>query len=498
MSAPPRPLGAWLAACAAAAVVAIPFFAATTFAGDDHVFLAFARLAPNPLVAFVRDQHGGEFYRPLPMLVWWLLGRVAGGPPSTVPFSALALGLHVAASALVGKLLVALGRARGVAALATALFFLAPQNLDAASWFSASTDLFATAFTLAALIALVRGAAFASALLALAAYLSKESALVLPALAYVVLSARVDPGLRAARLRACSPHALLAALVLAARFAVLGGWGGSGDARASFVAKLLQLANGVVHVATGSVVLPVVASWVVGTAALGVVICFGVRARRGTIAPWAPLAFIVVALAPLLGPGWIVGARYFYLPAVGLAWAAAQALASRSFAARALVCLALLAMGALQSAARRADVVSYDARLAAVRAAVADAARRGGRVFHVDGGIKDLDLAVKEDPALAPVADELLVLGDVPASFALVPPALEARASIFLAAPPLPPSGAYRFGARRIVGLARRGADPTLDEALERLPGLRLLRLRAAPGGRIVARDVTEELKLRD
>lgn len=499
MSGPaPRPLGVWLAAGAAAVAVAVPFFVSTTFAGDDHVFLAFSRLAPNPLAAFVRDQHGGEFYRPLPMLVWWLLGRVAGAPPSTLPFAALALGLHLAASALAGRLLLALGRAPGVAALAAALFFLAPQNLDAASWFSASTDLFATAFTLVALIALVRGASLASALLALAAFLSKESALVLPALAYLVLSARAQPDPRVARLRAVAPHAVLAALVLAARFAVLGGWGGAGDARAPLFAKLVQLANGVVHVATGTIVLPVVASWVLGAVALGLLLCFAWRARRADAAAWAPLAFTAVALLPLLGPGWIVGARYFYLPAVGLAWAAGEALAARSVAARALVGLALLALGALQSAARRADVTSYDARLTAVRAAVAEGTRRGARVFHVDGGIKDVDLAVKEDPALAPLSDELLVLGDVPASFALVPPALEPRAAIFLAAPPLPPSGAYRFGARRIVGLARRGADPTLEEALEHFPGLRFLRLRAAPGGQIVVRDVTDELSPRD
>src|SRR5262249_10114192 len=154
---------------------------------DDHLFLAFSRLAPNPLVAFVRDQHGGEYYRPLPMLVWWLLGRASHG--SSCPFAALALALHATSAALLARLLSTLRRARDVCILAVALFFLAPQNLDAASWFSASTDLFATAFTLAALVAVARGAALASVALALGAYVSKESALVLPALAYLVLGA---------------------------------------------------------------------------------------------------------------------------------------------------------------------------------------------------------------------------------------------------------------------------------------------------------------------
>jgi hypothetical protein len=497
MSRAAPPLGTWLAVAAAAAVVAVPFFAATTFAGDDHVFLAFARFAPNPLAAFVRDHHGGEFYRPLPMLVWWLLGRAAAG--ASWPFAALALALHAAAAALLGALLASVGRARAVAAFAAVLFFVAPQNLEAASWFSASTDLFATAFSLAALVALVRPAAAPSALLALCAYVSKESALVVPALAYVVLGAREQPGSRAARLRAVAPHVALAALVLVARTAVLGGWGGSGDARAPLPAKLLQLANGVTHVAIGSSVVPFALGCVLGGVALGLLICFAVRARRrGARAPWAPLLFTALALVPLLGPGWIVGARYFYLPAAGLAWAAAEALAARSLAARATLCAALLVLGALQATRRRADVAAYDARVAAVRLAVADGARRGARVFHVDGGIKDLDLAVKEDPGLAPLAAELLVLGDVPASFALVPPALAPRAAMLLAAPPLPPSGAYAFGQRRIVGLARRGDDPTLDEVIAAFPDIRFLRLRAAPGGQVVARDVTGEVKPRD
>jgi hypothetical protein len=40
----------WVVAYAAVLflIVAVPFFAATTFHGDDHIFLAYARHAPNP------------------------------------------------------------------------------------------------------------------------------------------------------------------------------------------------------------------------------------------------------------------------------------------------------------------------------------------------------------------------------------------------------------------------------------------------------------------
>jgi hypothetical protein len=116
-------------------------------------------------------------------------------------------------------------------------------------------------------------------------------------------------------------------------------------------------------------------------------------------------------------------------------------------------------------------------------------------VFHIAGGIKDLDLAVKESPALRPWEDQILVLGDVPASFAVIPDALRASADFLVASPPLPPSGAYRFGSRRVVGLARRGDEPTLADALARFPDLRFIRLRPSPGGRVIPRDVTEEIR---
>jgi hypothetical protein len=479
----------------AAAIWAVPFFVATTFVGDDHVFLAFARHAPNPLVAFVRDQHGGEFYRPLPMLLWWGLGRMGGG--AAAPFALLALALHAAAAGLVGALVAALGRGRGAALVAAALFALAPQNLEAAYWYAASTDLLATTFTLASLVALVRTrGVIPSAALALAAYLSKESALVLPALALVVLGAAPTPESWRRRLARVAPHAALAAAVLVVRHRVLGGWGGSGDPVAPLGGRLLQLASGLVHVGTGDVFLPEPLAWGAGLCALALLALVALRAARaGDGAAVAPFVFTLLALAPLLAAGWVVGARYFYLPAAGLAWAAGEALGRRSRAVALTACAMLLAFGGIAASRRRADIVAYEARVGAARRAVREGVSRGARVFHVAGAIKDLDLAVKEDPALASLSNELLVLGDVPASFVLMPPALAARAADLVAAPPLPPSGAYRFGDRRVVGLARRGDDPTLDEVIARFPDIRFLRLRPVPGGHVIARDVTEELK---
>jgi hypothetical protein len=496
MSRAARPSPAALAALAVAAFVwAAPFFVATTFVGDDHVFLAFARHAPNPFVAFVRDQHGGEFYRPLPMLAWWVLGRAG----AAWPFALLALALHAAAAALVGALVAALGRGRGAALIAAGLFALAPQNLEAAYWYAASTDLLATTFTLASLVVLVRrpGVRF-SVTLALAAYLSKESALVLPALALVVLAAVPTPESWRRRLVRVLPHAVLAALVIAVRFRVLGGWGGTGDPTAPLAGRLLQLGSGLVHVGTGDAFLPEGLAWGTGACALALLVLVAVRAARDGNAAAAPLVFTLVSLAPLLAAGWVVGARYFYLPAVGLAWAAGEALAVRSRAVALTLATTLFAFGNVQAARRREEIVAYDARVGAARRAIRESVTRGARVFHVAGAVKDLDLAVKEDPALEPWSNEILVLADVPASFVMMPPALASRAAGLVAAPPLPPSGAYRFGDRRIVGLARRGDEPALDEVIAQFPDIRFLRLRPTPGGHVIARDVTEELKAAD
>jgi hypothetical protein len=478
---------------AAAVIAAVPFFAATTFFGDDHLFLTFARHVDNPFSPFVRDLHGGEYYRPLWMLLWWPLGRVG----SLALFGATALALHAAGAVLLGLLLRALGRPSSVAVGAAALMFLAPQNLAAALWFSATTDLLATVLVLAALLALVRGRRAVAAVAALAAFLSKESAFVLPILSALLLwldgrqperAGRRNPWLEIA------PQVVLLGAVLAVRRSLLHGWGGSGDARAGLAGTILQIYGGFAQTFTGSEVLPAPLAFGVGTTILALTIFAIARRGRGA-ARWAPLAFAVVAAAPLFAAGWAVGARYYYLPSVGLCWAVAEALADLGVPARIMLAAGLVLLGGAQATERRQQVVSYDRRVAAGRRAVTAGVRAGYHVFHVDGGIKDLDLALKEDPNIE--AGEVLVLSDVPTSFAVVPPRFEPAAAILVAAPPLPPSGAYAFGDVRVVGLARRGDEPDLDEALARFPDLRFVRLRSIRGGQVIARDLTDEIRRR-
>ena len=157
-----------IAAIAAAVVAAaISFTACTTFIGDDHLFLAFARYTPSPFVAFVRDQHGGEFYRPLPMLLWWALARV--DPGAEWPFAALGLVLHALVALELALLVSRFGDDRRAGVLAGLFFFVSPFNRETAYWYAASTDLLAAAAGLGAIHALLAGGRAAGAVAAVTA-----------------------------------------------------------------------------------------------------------------------------------------------------------------------------------------------------------------------------------------------------------------------------------------------------------------------------------------
>jgi hypothetical protein len=496
-------------------LVAWDFAAATTFVGDDYLFLAFARLEPNPLRAFVRDMHGGEYYRPVPMLLWWLLDRVGQG--ATWPFALAGFLLHAGSAAL----LVALGRGVGfplrVSLAAGALFLVAPAEREAALWFSASTDLLATLATLAALVCLLRqslkwepwkgshtlprwcaaskarrlptrlGWRAVSVVLAALAYFSKETALVLPLLGVAALWGRAAQ--RRLSLRALVtpvlPHLVVAVGYLAVRFAVLRGLGGSNDPVAPWWGRGLQMTGGLVHAVTAYAPFPEVLAWLVGGGLLLIAGVFALRARA-----WFPVLWTLLALLPLPAAGWVVGARYFYLPAVGLMLMLALAADTRGLAAMIAAISLLAVMGLGSTAARMGEVRRYRAVLAAAHDAVAQGAQAGHTIFLVRNAVKDLDLALKLRWPMGP--QPLLLIPDVPASFVWMPDALAERARFLLARPPLPPTGEYRFGGQHIMGLARREEAPDLDEVVARLPEIRFLELVADGRGQVTARDRTE------
>jgi hypothetical protein len=511
--------------------LALAFAWSTDFIGDDHLFLAWARYAPSPLDAFVQDVHGGEYDRPLPLFVWWCLGRLGRG--SRWPFAVFMAGGHALAAWLLMRLLLLRGEGRPVALGAAALFFFAPAQIDAMSWYAASTDLLACVGLLASLRAALRGAPWWRFLfLATAAFLSKESAVVLPVCLMIVLpwppdASTLDDGPRG-RIRRVLVRAPLGAVVVATALVIalavrrrwlLGGWGGAGDERPAFFSRVFLVGVAALARLSGlpAAVEPVFAALVGGVAALILLVLAKTRtpgaartdprgetppAQAGfasTSAPtpaWVPWALFGVLLLPLLAVPEGLATRYTYAPTLALAWGVARILfgsarpRSEFSAGRGwlvspaaipggLVLLGLVAGAGLQVRERAREITRYRGLVAAARSAVAAGVARGGRLFHVSAGIKDLDLAVKEAPGLAPLRHEFWVLCDVPASFVFEPPALFRS---LVAVPPLPPSGAYRFGAERIVGLARRGDEPGWDEAFARWPDLRLLRPCAAPG----------------
>jgi hypothetical protein len=405
--------------------------------------------------------------------------------------------------------------------LASAVFFLLPMPREAAAWYAASTDLLAAVFGLGTVLALLRDRRRLATAMFVLACGSKETAVAFPFLALV--------GMRAAgltwrvSLARVWPLGLVLATYALIRTLVLHGLGGSGDVAAPLGGRLLQVAVGVTQIFWTGAESPSPAACAVGACAwVGLAAWRRHDGRRTLDAAGEPaprlgwiLAWLGLALAPLLAARWVVGARYFYLPAIAGAWLLAAVLARRGMLVRVGVLALLAGVSLARAGARRDDVRAYEARLMAVRRAVAAGLAGGHRVFQVVAGIKDLDLAVKEAPALRERAADFLVLGDVPASFVeilepLVPgppiaPGLPRARSLdidfLLARPSLPPSGAYRFGSHRIVGLAREGDDPTLDEVLRHFPDLRLLRLfplpapRAGRGGgppRLVARDLTD------
>jgi hypothetical protein len=474
--------------------VAWDFATATTFLGDDYLFRIFARLEANPLVAFTTDKHGGEYYRPCPMQLWWLLERISGG--RSWVFALAAFLLHAMCAGLVVLVGRRLGFAARTALLAGCLFFAAPAEREAALWFAASTDLLAAVAILSAVAGFLDHRKWVRAfsiVLAAVAFLCKETALMLPALLAIACWFRAKNQGRPQSIGQCLKPTLpswgVAVLYLSVRSLVLRGFGGANDPLAPWWGRAVQVLAGVFHSVTGYAPLPEWVAWLAGLALL-VWAALASRHRR-PLAGFA-LVWVIVTLFPLPAAGWVVGARYFYLPAVGLMLLLALALETTSGLASVFTVALLLGLGLLSGHQRKSEVRLYRQAVAAASAGVAEGLEHGHRLFFVSSGVKDLDLAIKLNSSMPEAVRGAVVIPDVPASFIWLPPEFAERLDFLLARPSLPPSGAYRFGDARLVGLARREEAPDLDEVLTRLPDLRILRLRHQ-AGQFSVEDRTEQ-----
>jgi len=191
----------------------------------------------NPLVLFGRsfavlqpsgDWQRNQYYRPLVTLSLWADKQVWGTSPAG--FHLTNVLLNAAVTLLVGLLLVRMLPSFWPAFLGSLAFLLHPAHVEAVAFVSGRTDVLMAFFVVSALLGLVRYRSGASAwwsALVVAAYaaalLCKETALLLPLVAWLYLAA--SP--RCSRSRILSLLLALAGvalLYLAARLVVLAGY----------------------------------------------------------------------------------------------------------------------------------------------------------------------------------------------------------------------------------------------------------------------------------
>lgn len=353
--------------------------------------------------------HRGNEYRPLTVVTLALERRAFGASP--VAFRLVSWLLHLGCVAGVAALAAKLGLGEAAVLGAALLFALHPLHVEAVTGIVGQGELLQTALTIAAVLAFLRpglAAALAWPLLASAALLAKESAIVAPALA--ALSAawiRARRGRDAAR----SPLAVLWIVPLSCgylgwRARVLGGVAG--------VASVSVIENPLVEVALpGRIVagawllaryawlhlVPVELSvdWglacltpptrlteIAGIAAVGgcLAVAAAVAWRARSLACWVAgwfVASLAIAANVAFPIGTIFGERLAYLASVGVSiggGAALAAMARREARLTRPLLAALVGLLAVRTAARNLDFTS-DERLFAAAVEVCPASLKG-------------------------------------------------------------------------------------------------------------------------
>jgi len=183
------------------------------FAQDDFAFLALVRLLHEPWLLFTHNHFPDyAYFRPLGVLLWWLVAATA--EDAALPQYALNLALHLGCVAALYVLLQRLRRDSPLNALWAALYAVHPLAIGTALWLSDRFDLLTT---LSSLLALDAAFAYAerprlatlSGVLAalLLALLSKELGIVAAAAAFTAIAMAPRAGL-AGRQRATALAAI--------------------------------------------------------------------------------------------------------------------------------------------------------------------------------------------------------------------------------------------------------------------------------------------------
>jgi len=334
----PPPL-IWLTVFLAAVLPYLPTLR-VGFVSDDFGLAAAVREAAGPLDAMASDAFRA-FYRPLPLLIWWLGDHLWHGVPAG--YHTVAILLHAANALLVYALGRRLIGSLYAALMAGLIFALHPLHVEPVTWFAAVSDILASTFALLSLLALetslrarsprARAALTGGALLAfLLALLSKEAALALPGFVAIRLLLDPDPQLRRRAVPLTGLYAILLALYLAWRSSVLGGMGGYAMPLTFWntffpSASLLMIADFLfpVHRSLFEAFIPSPLWWLtlIAMAAAALWWLLGLDRVPGRRL-WLWLGFTLITTVPIWLFRWQPSAslewtRFSYLPSVGLA-----------------------------------------------------------------------------------------------------------------------------------------------------------------------------------
>jgi protein O-mannosyl-transferase len=324
-----------------------------------HSFHYLGKIFGSTVWTFEGAQGVTNYYRPLMTFAYLLAYKIFG--PLPFGFHLANLGVHVAVVLLLFVLTEQLFHDRLLSLIACGLFALHPIHTESVSWIAGITDLELSFFFLLTFLLYLRlaerareaGYSWLPYIFMLSAYalalLSKEQALVLPALA-IVYEHFYRPGQAiapfSAKWRRYLPLCLLASAYVAFRLFVLGGFApaiwrpempwsrvllSAVSLTGSYLGKLIWPAHLVafyVFHESGSFRDPQV---LLGLA--GLIACVGLFIWLWRIA--RPLSFALLwmgaTLAPVLNPRWmpvqVFAERYLYLPSVGFCWIVGAAVA---------------------------------------------------------------------------------------------------------------------------------------------------------------------------
>lgn len=317
-----------------------------------HSFRYLGRIFGTTVWSFEGAQGVTNYYRPLMTFVYLIGYKMYGRIP--FGFHLMNLALHVGVVLLVFLVTERLFHDRLVSLVASGLFALHPIHTESVAWIAGITDLELSFFFLLTFLFYLRledperksAPSWLSYITLVVAYslalLSKEQALVLPALA-IVYEHFYRPGRTDSRLndkaRRYLPLCMLATAYIAFRLFVLGGFAPAIWRPTMPWSQILLSAIALVGGYLGKLIWPahLIAFYVfhesrsifdphVLAGLAGLIACAGLFIWLWRVARPFSFAMIWMAatLAPVLNPRWmpaqVFAERYLYLPSVGFCW----------------------------------------------------------------------------------------------------------------------------------------------------------------------------------